>query len=282
MNIFVTGANGQLGQTFRHLCHSYKNFTFYFKSKNEINIEDLVSVENFVIKKHINLIINCAAFNNVECNDLDRSNLVNHIAVSNLASICKRFNIKLVHFSSDYIFDGLKKSPYKETSIPNPINNYGISKLMGEKAILKICPSNFIIIRTSWVYSNISGDFVSKMLKKFNFQEKVQVVSDQIGSPTYTYDLAEFVLLIIPKLDNIKYNIYNFTNKGECSWFDFAKEILNLSNNTNSITAVKTSFFNSTTLRPKYSKLCTSRVEKEFNFNIPFWYDSLRNCLNNS
>jgi len=281
INILVTGANGQLGLTLKSIQENYAMYTFFFTKKSELDITNSSKIENFIVKNHIDILINCAAYTLVDKaeDEKELANKINHIAVKNLAKISKKYSIKLIHISTDYVFDGTSKIPYVETAITNPQNVYGISKLKGERAIQEINPLNSIIIRTSWLYAEFGSNFVKTILKISNDKDKIQVVSDQIGSPTYARDLAETILQIIPKIKNENTAVYHFSNKGSCSWYNFAEEIVRLSNHHCKVAPIEAVKFNSKAKRPKYSLLNTNKIQNTFGINIPNWKDSLKDCV---
>ena len=230
-NVLVTGSNGQLGLEIVKLKNDFPQFNFYFTDRTSLDISNTDAIENYVVNNKIDTIINCAAYTNVDKAE-DESKLANEInclAIKKIAEIAKKYGVKLIHISTDYVFDGLSEIPYLETDITNTQNVYGDSKLKGEKAIQKINPDNSIIIRTSWLYSKFGKNFVKTMLKLSKEKDQISVVSDQIGSPTNANDMAKTILEVIP---NIKWNgveLFHYSNKGKCSWFQFAEEIVKLS-----------------------------------------------------
>ena len=281
IQVLVTGANGQLGSEIKLISEETSIYKFYFTDYNELDITNKTAVENFVNKHAIHIIINCAAYTNVDKaeDEWELSNSINHKAVENLATISKEKSIKLIHISTDYVFDGESETPYLETATTNPINNYGLSKLKGEEALLKINPKNSIIIRTSWLYSVFGSNFVKTMLRLFKEKDVLNVVSDQVGSPTNAKDLSSAIFNIIPNLNNDRVEIFHYSNTGTCSWFQFAKEILAFSNETCDIKPVSSKEFKTKAKRPKFSILDTHKIEKVFNIQIPSWEESLHNCL---
>ncbi|PKP12773.1 MAG: dTDP-4-dehydrorhamnose reductase [Bacteroidetes bacterium HGW-Bacteroidetes-3] len=281
MNVLITGANGQLGLEIAGLAPNCTGYSFFFADKNLLNIVSFEEVESFISKNKIDVIVNCAAYTNVDKaeDEFDLADKVNHLAVKNLGEIAKKHHLKLIHISTDYVFDGNSEIPYTETDATNPQNAYGISKLMGEKALLGINPKNSVIIRTSWLYSEFGSNFVKIMLKLSNEKEQISVVLDQIGSPTYAKDLALAILKIIPKINNDGTQIYHYANKGKCSWFDFAQEIMKISQSNCIILPITSAAFKTKTKRPKYSLLNTEKIEQEFQMEIPKWEDSLKECV---
>lgn len=279
-NILVTGVNGQLGSEIKELSSNYP-YTFYFTCKDDLDITNEKAIEEFIIKNHITAIINCAAYTAVDKaeSEIDLTDKINHQAVFYLASIAKEKNIKLIHISTDYVFDGTNYKPYIETDNTNPQSVYGQTKLDGEKALQLLNPENSIIIRTSWVYSDYGNNFVKTMLRLGRERESLGVIYDQIGSPTYAKDLAKAILDILPKINNKKIEIYNYSNEGVCSWYDFAKEIMHMANLTCKVNPIETSQYPTPAKRPHYSLLNKLKIKNDYNIDIPYWKDSLDKCL---
>ena len=282
MKVAVLGKGGQLASEFEILKKNNNDWMFY--SINEIDITNFKLVTNFFKLNKFDLIINCAAFTNVENAEINYqlADKVNNIGVQNILYICKFNNTKLIHYSTDYVFDGDSSVPYIENDITNPINLYGKSKLDGENAIIKSNVKS-IIIRTSWVYSTFGNNFVKTMLN-FSQKEKLNVVHDQIGSPTSAEDLAIVSLSII---ENNDYqwkigDIFHFSNEGKCSWFEFAEEIFKI--DKSEIKLIKTNSKNYKFLakRPKNSQLNTNKISKKFNIRVKHWKQSLERVLNNN
>ena len=233
------------------------------------------------------MIINCAAYTAVDRaeNYPEEVDMINHIAVRKIAEIAKSDNIKLIHISTDFVFDGLKQKPYFESDASSPLNIYGKTKLEGENAILSIMKFNAIIIRTSWVYSEYGNNFVSTIIKLAQKNNNLNIVSDQMGTPTYAGDLGQAILNIIK---NDKFNepnrvteIYHYSNEGECSWYDFAKEVINISGTQCTINPIKTEDYPTTAQRPLNSLMSKEKISKEFGLKINFWNDALKICMKN-
>ena len=212
INILVTGSDGQLGNSIKRISNGFDIYDFHFTNKNELDITNNNLIQEYIEKNKINIIINCAAFTNVEEAEKKRelADLINHVSVDNLAKICSEQNIQLIHISTDFVFDGLKSVPYTEMDNPNPINYYGLTKLNGEKKMMSYDLDKSIIIRTSWLYSEYKNNFVSKILDKINHSKNINVVNDEIGSPTNSIDLAELILSVIPMLKNGKQKSFIF------------------------------------------------------------------------
>tara|TARA_Y100001954_G_C15695889_1_gene545266 strand:- start:228 stop:1109 length:882 start_codon:yes stop_codon:yes gene_type:complete len=278
-NILVTGSKGQLGSSIKSISNAYR-YNFHFKSKDELDITKSKILRDFLISYEINIIINCAAYTDVVMAEKNNqiANEVNHIAVHNLAKICKDLKIQLIHISTDYVFDGNKNLPYKESDSPNPINTYGKSKLYGEQSILKYDLNKSIIIRTSWLFSDYKDNFVSKVLIKLKNSSEVKIVDNEIGSPTNALDLAKDILEILPKIKNNKTKIYHYSNEGYCSRFDFALKISSIIDSSEKILPVI--YFDNNVRRPKFSALNSSSIIEAFDIKIRKWTESLEEHLN--
>jgi len=288
MLILVTGANGQLGESINSLVrHQKTSDSFVFVTRDQLDLSSFNNIQNYFETHEFDLIINCAAFTGVDKAEYykEEADMINHLAIEKIAEIAKNNNIKLIHFSTDFVFDGLKHNLYFESDAASPINIYGQTKLEGENAILSIMKFNAIIIRTSWLYSEYGNNFVDTILKLTQKNSNLNIISDQIGGPTYAGDLAQAILQII-KSDEFKVlekasEVYHFSNGGECSWFDFAKEIVNISGAKCSISPIKSKDYPSVAKRPKYSVLSNKKISKEFGLKIISWKDSLKYCMNN-
>lgn len=279
-NILITGANGQLGCEIRDISTQYP-FTFFFTCKDQVDITDTTTIESFIYNHNINVIINCAAYTAVDKaeRDYENANKINHDAVKTLSIIAKKYNIKLIHISTDYVFDGTNYQPYHEKHLANPQSVYGKTKCDGEQALQDINPENSIIIRTSWLYSSHGTNFVKTMLRLGKEKDSLNVIFDQIGTPTYAKDLAYAILEILPKLTNTDVEIYHYSNEGVLSWFDFAKEIMTIKNLSCKINPIETVMYPTPAKRPYYSLLNKAKIKQAFNLEIPFWKDSLKKCL---
>lgn len=279
-NILVTGLNGQLGSEIQEFSSQYP-YKFYFTDKKKLDIINVDDVRKFITKNNINTIINCAAYTAVDKaeDEEELADKINHLAVKNLAQISKDKNIKLIHVSTDYVFNGKNYKPYKENDITNPQSIYGHTKLDGENAMIDINPKNSIIIRTSWLYSSYGNNFVKTMLRLGKEKKELGVIYDQIGTPTYAKDLAKTILYIFPNIHNTKVEIYNYSNEGVLSWYDFTKEIMKMAKLDCKITPIETKDYKTTVVRPHYSLLSKSKIKNQFNITIPFWKDSLDRCL---
>tara|TARA_Y100001954_G_scaffold57551_1_gene62091 strand:+ start:3347 stop:4210 length:864 start_codon:yes stop_codon:yes gene_type:complete len=278
-NVLVTGGNGQLGMEIKSLPKIDSDYNFIYSCSKELDITNHNSVKQYIKEKEIDTIINCAAYTSVDNAEIEKkqANAINHIAVANIAQVAKDKGVNLIHISTDYVFDGLKDKPYIESDITNPQTVYGQTKLHGEIAVRAIGPKNSIIIRTSWLFSRFGNNFVSRMLELSKTNKKISVVSDQIGSPTNASDLARTILKILPKIKNNNVEIYHFSNKGSCSWYEFAKTIFKINNINTILVPVFGNDYHGKINRPNFSVLSTSKIEKKFKFYIPSWTDSLKN-----
>ena len=280
INLLITGSNGQLGNEIKELSKDYE-YNFFFTNKEILDITKKDNIEFFIKKNNINYIINCAAYTAVDNAESDEktADLVNRKAVKTLAKISLENDIKLIHISTDYVFDGKNYKPYCEEFQANPQSVYGTTKLNGELEVIKINPKNSIIMRTSWVYSSFGNNFVKTMLKLGKDKEELGVIYDQIGTPTYAKDLAKVILDIIPKINNKKTEIYNYSNEGVLSWYDFAKEIMKMAKLNCKINPIKTLQYPTPAKRPHYSVLDKSKIKKDFAIIVPYWKDGLDDCL---
>lgn len=280
LNILVTGSKGQLGSEIQELSSKY-DYNFFFTDKDTLDITNLHTVSEFIKTNNINVIINCAAYTAVdkaESNE-ESANTINNTAVKHLAQIAKEYDIKLIHISTDYVFDGTNYMPYTEEDKTNPNSIYGKTKLAGEIALQEINPKNSIIIRTSWVYSSFGANFVKTMLRLGKEKEQLGVIYDQVGTPTYAHDLAKVILDILPNITNEKVEIYNYSNEGVLSWYDFAKEIMRMAKLDCKIDPIETKDYPTPAKRPHYSLLNKSKIKNEFNITVPYWKNSLDECL---
>lgn len=283
-DILVTGGNGQLGSELQTLV-TEKNvpgeWRWYFTDKDELDITDTKAVDDFCRDNNINTIINCAAYTAVDKAESEEAlaDLINHQAAKNLATTAKSQHISLVHISTDYVFDGKNHKPYTEQDRPNPQSAYGRTKLAGEQAMQQINPANSIIIRTAWVYSSFGNNFVKTMLRLGAERDALNVVYDQVGSPTCASDLAAAIIAIIPQLDNRDVAIYHYSNEGVCSWYDFAKAIFELAGVDCTVNPIISAQYPTPAARPHFSVLDKQEIKSSYNVTIPYWVDSLRNCL---
>lgn len=281
MRILVTGKNGQLGQCIQSIIDQYPKIHFTFKSSSELDITNKTAVLNLFNTDQFDYCINCAAYTAVDKAETDdyKAKAVNVIGLNNLAHTCKENNTTLISISTDFVFDGSSNISYLETDITNPLGVYGKTKLEGEQVISKILDKHFII-RTSWLYSEYGNNFMKTMLRLGEERDDLSVVGDQIGSPTYAVDLAK-TLLMFTKTRNTNYGIYHFSNRGECSWYDFAKEIFEQSSIEIKLNKINTEDFPTEATRPKYSALNSSKIEKTLGIKVPYWKESLKQAISN-
>lgn len=279
--ILVTGANGQLGSELRKLSADSPS-AFIFTDLAELDITDPVAVEAMCAGQNVGFIINCAAYTQVDLaeDDPETADRINHQAPAILARASKKYGATLIHISTDYVFDGSRNVPYVETDPTRPLGVYGQTKLAGEQAVAA-SGCDYLIFRTSWLYSQFGKNFVKTMLNLTAQRDSLRVVFDQVGTPTYAGDLARLILHVIES-GKTKGNggVYHFSDEGVCSWYDFAHEIAALTGNTGCrITPCHSWEFPSKVTRPAFSVLDKTRVKETFGYTIPHWRDSLAACL---
>ena len=277
--ILVTGANGQLGSEVKELEKAFPKHQFQFVTKAELDISNEDYVSEIFNQFKPDYCINCAAYTAVDKaeNDVEAAFAINANGVRNLAVACSNLQARLIHISTDYVFDGTAQSPYKDEDATNPKGVYGASKLKGEQEAL-LHNNESIIIRTSWVYSVHGNNFVKTMLRLMASKPEINVVSDQVGSPTYAADLAEAILQII---DGGKWQtgIYHYSNEGIISWYQFALAIKKLTNSTCLINPIPTEQYPTPAKRPHYSVLDKSKIQNAFGVPMKNWEESLATCL---
>ena len=272
-----------LAKEFVSECRNRKNYTIIAPEEKECDITDIASVRNVVKKIHPDTIINCAAYTDVDAceRNQEKAFSVNGEGVKNLSQVCEEKDIALAHFSTDFVFDGRKKSPYTEEDEPNPLNAYGKSKLLGEQYLLN-SHVKFFLIRTSWMYGNGGKNFVKAVINKAANQSDINVVDDQIGNPTWTMDIVDITLRL---LETEQYGIYNYSNEGECSWYEFACEIIRILRNSENkfhstkIVPAKSAQLKRDAERPAYSALNKSKIKSAIGIDIPHWKESLNKFL---
>ncbi len=278
MVILVTGAAGQLGQAIQYVAPKYSSYKFLFASSTDLDITNLEDVNVFFVKNDIDVCVNAAAYTAVDKaeTDIEVAKLINEIGPKNLAIVCKKHNAKLIHISTDFVFDGNKSNPYLEDDITNPINVYGKTKLAGEQEIINNT-QEYYILRTSWVYSQFGNNFFKTMLRLSKEKEFLNIIADQVGTPTNAVDLANVILHISSKTkDTSAYGIYNFSNEGSCSWFDFVNEIFRIYNISIPVNPIPTSQYPTPAQRPKYSVMDKSKIKETFEIHIKSWQESLQ------
>ncbi len=279
MNILVTGANGQLGMEMRNVSAASTD-RYIFTDVAELDITDADAVDRTVSSEHVDVIVNCAAYTNVDEaeDDEQTADLINHKAVAILASAAAKYGATLIHISTDYVFDGRSSIPYKEDDPTSPTGAYGRTKLAGERAVIE-SGCRYLIFRTAWLYSPYGKNFVKTMMKLTAEKDSLSVVFDQVGTPTCAADLAALIYKVITDRMLDRQGIYHFSNEGVCSWYDFAVEICDLCGNTCDIRPCHSDEFPSKVKRPHFSVLDKAKVKDAFGFDILYWEYSLRHTL---
>ena len=277
--ILVTGSNGQLAQCLKDVVKHQDELDVDFRDLTGLDITNKQQLSSYFSKFKLDYCINCAAYTAVDLAEeqSDLAYAVNSEGPKNLALICKEYQVKLVHISTDFVFDGQQRTPYSETDAPNPLSVYGASKLQGERNIQDVM-ENYFIVRTSWLYSEYGKNFMKTMLKLSETRDQISVVSDQIGSPTYAGDLAEGLIKIVLS-SSISYGIYHYSNGGIVSWYDFAVEIFKQLGKTIEVKPIKTKDYPTAAKRPKYSVLDTTKIKNNFDYTIKDWQVSLNKII---
>ena len=281
--ILITGANGQLGNELKVVSKNFYGYDFIFTDIDTLDITNPEQTADFIKKSRPDWIINCAAYNLVDKaeSEPDQAMLINGTAVKNITEVIRGSECRFIHISSDYVYDGKSNVPYNEYSPANPLSAYGRSKLAGEKYAL--LHQGSMIIRTSWLYSSFGNNFVKTILKHGKEKESLRVVSDQTGTPTYAADLAEAIMSIISGVirNQIAMNsgIYNYSNEGVCTWYDFACEIVKEAGLTCKVNPVLTKDYQSAAQRPAYSVMDKSKIKENYSLSIPHWRTSLKKCM---
>lgn len=281
--ILVTGSSGQLGSEIRELSTRYSGYEFIFTDTGELDITDAGATAAFIKSADPSWIINCAAYTAVDKAEEEEklATLINAGGVINIVSALSGTDCRLIHISTDYVFDGNSPVPYTEDDFPSPASAYGRSKLGGEKAA--IAWPNTMIIRTSWLYSSYGNNFVKTILRKAGSSQDISVVFDQVGSPTYAADLANAIMEIISGVIRNKHNfvpgIFNYSDEGVCSWYDLACEIIREAQSQCAVIPVRSSAWPSKVKRPAYSVLDKTSIKEAYNLTIPHWRTSLNNCI---
>ncbi|HYC27937.1 MAG TPA: dTDP-4-dehydrorhamnose reductase [Chitinophagaceae bacterium] len=281
LKILITGANGQLGNEFRSLATRYHNDSFIFLSRQELSIDDAGNVQQVLRQHNPDWVVNCAAYTAVDKAETEKEQAmaINAEGAGILASVCTELGAKFIHISTDYVFDGSSADPYNEDAATSPINTYGHTKLRGEQLVLQNNP-DAIIIRTSWVYSYFGNNFVKTMMRLMKERESINVVSDQVGSPTYAADLASAIMHIIHSPNAKKASgIFHYSNEGRISWYEFAQAIKELIGSNCCVNPIPSSQYPTPARRPQYSLLDKSRIRGAFDLEIPDWRKSLEICI---
>ncbi len=281
MKILVTGSKGQLGFALQELARSYEKYQFVFVDKDVLDISSAGAVEDFFKQHKPDVLINCAGYTAVDAaeGDVQEAMLVNARGAGILAEAAGSASALMVHISTDYVFDGKGYRPYTERDPANPKTVYGKSKLEGELEVI-FNAKRSVIIRTSWLYSRHGHNFMKTVLNKAGTEKFLRVVFDQTGTPTYADDLAAAIMHMLPRVPSrTRGEIYNFSNEGVCSWYDFARAIVDIRGLECKIIPVLSREFKTAAARPHYSVLDKSRIKKDFDLEIPYWRDSLQRCL---
>jgi len=281
--ILITGANGQLGNELKVVSKNFFGYDFIFTDKDDVDIANSGQIADFIEKNRPDWIINCAAYNFVdkaEC-EPDAAMLINGTAVKNITEAVRGSDCRFIHISSDYVYEGTSNVPYNELIEANPLSSYGKSKLAGEKYALAHPGS--MVIRTAWLYSSFGNNFVKTILKHGSEKDSLRVVYDQAGTPTYAADLAGAIMHIVSGVirNHMTYypGIYNYSNEGVCSWFDFAKEIVSEAGFNCKVNPVLSDEYKTAARRPSYSVMDKKKIKENYNLEIPYWRDSLRKCI---
>ena len=277
--ILVTGANGQLGQCLQKISSQFEEFEFIFTDSETLDITNKEEVNDFFWQNAPDFCINAAAYTAVDLaeTEVEKAFLVNADGTENLAEACAENNAQFIHVSTDYVFDGENNLAYTEEDFTNPLGVYGASKLAGDELALEVNPCS-VILRTSWVYSEFGKNFVKTMLSLFATKEELNIVADQFGQPTNANDLAEAIMKII-KSEKITPGIFNFSNLGRISWFDFAEKIAELSEAKIKLNAIETSQYPTPAKRPKNSVLDLDKISKTYAVPLKPWEESLEDCV---
>ncbi|GEM56531.1 dTDP-4-dehydrorhamnose reductase [Flavobacterium branchiophilum NBRC 15030 = ATCC 35035] len=284
MVVLVTGANGQLGQSMAHLSVRYAQIDFVFCDSKQMNITDFEAVKAVFKSVNPDVCINTAAYTAVDKAESDQENAIkiNVKGAQNLALVCKEFHTKLIHVSTDFVFDGQHQKPYTEIDIPKPTGVYGQTKLDGELAIAAVF-SQYYIVRTSWVYSQFGNNFMKTMLRLGAERDTLSVVEDQIGTPTHALDLADALIQMALFTDQNnefpQYGIYHFSNEGQCSWFDFAQKIFEIHQMSIDVKPIPTQSYPTPAKRPAYSVLDKTKIKTVLGITIKNWDDRLKETI---
>jgi len=286
-SILITGSTGQLGQSIQAIAKNYPQYEMVLINREQLDLSNAQGITEYFKQNQFDVIINCAAYTTVDKaeSDADLADKINHLAVQQLAEMAVQQQAKLIHISTDYVFNGQQHRPYVETDVVAPQGVYGSTKLAGEQAVQNIMANNALIIRTSWVYSEYGNNFVKTTLKLGGERDVLTVIYDQIGTPTYAHDLAEAIMSIVSsQLFNqasFKSQLFHYSNEGVCSWYDFAKAIFEGSNTQCKVSPIETKDYPTPAKRPAYSLLNKAKIKDAFGLSIPYWKDSLITCLQN-
>jgi len=282
--VLVTGSKGQLGQSIKSISRSFNSIDILFTDVEDLDICNAEQVSNYARIHDIDYLINCAAYTAVDKAEHEQTlaKKLNADALKNIGVAAKENNFKVIHISTDYVFDGKTFKPYNEEDLAIPESFYGQTKLLGEKNLLNTQPES-IIIRTAWLYSEFANNFVKTMIKLGYDRDQLSIVADQIGSPTYAVDLAESIFNIIMQIEHqsvpFSAGIYHYSNEGVCSWYDFTINIHQIMNINCKVSPIESKDYPTAAPRPFYSVLNKSKIKTTYNIDIPHWKLSLENCL---
>ena len=279
MNILITGANGQLGNEMRVLSAAHPQHTYFFTDVQELDICDADAVRAFIADSRVDVVVNCAAYTDVDKaeDNPELCDRLNPLAPGYLAEAAEAMGAALIQVSTDYVFDGTAHVPYREDDTPCPNSVYGRTKLAGEQVLQQVCP-DAIIVRTAWLYSTFGNNFVKTMLRLGTERDTLNVIFDQVGSPTYAADLAKAIFAIIEAPEKVP-GIYHFTNEGVCSWYDFTVSIHRIAGITCKVVPIESDAYPVRTPRPHYSVLNKAKIKQTYGIEIPHWEDALQRCI---
>lgn len=279
--ILVTGKNGQLGQSLQKIAVAFPEYDFVFVGRDELDLASAQSIDEFFAgQNRFTAIINTAAYTAVDKAEVepDLANQINHLAVSQLADIAHKQDAFLLHVSTDYVFDGKGCRPYIESDPVAPQNQYGLSKLKGEQA-MQVSGCNGAIVRTSWVYSEFGNNFVKTMLRLGRERDSLNVIFDQVGSPTYATDLGRALVALLKAESQPGVELYHYSNEGVCSWYDFAKAIFELSGVNCAVNPIETKDYPTPARRPHYSLINKAKIKQTLGMQMPYWREALKRCM---
>jgi len=285
--VLVTGSTGQLGLSLKMIASRYPLFDLVFVGREVFDMSNDSNISSYFQHQNYDIIINCAAYTAVDSAETEvaLAEQINHLAVKKLAEVALDKQIKLIHISTDYVFNGLNFRPYSETDMVSPQNQYGISKMKGEQALLETLSENGLIIRTSWLYSEFGNNFVKTMGRLGLERSNLNIIYDQVSSPTYAGDLAVAIMTILESDEfecaNFTSDLYHYSNEGVCSWYDFAQAIFEYSHIDCIVNPIETTEYPTPAQRPNYTVLNKTKIKSKLNLSIPYWRNSLRTCLTN-
>lgn len=277
--LLITGKNGQLGSELQDLQHNYPQYEMIFVDREEMDLSNSEQIIEVLNDQKPGIIINAGAYTAVDKAETEQElcDLINHKAVKTMGEWAAKNNAKIIHISTDYVFNGTSEIPLKETDATDPINVYGLTKLKGEQ-VLQTSGAAYVIIRTAWVYSTYGANFVKTMMRLMNERDEIGVVADQVGTPTYARDLAQVIMDVVVA-DAFTQGIYHYSNEGKISWYDFAAAIKEIKGYKTKINAISSDVFPTPANRPNFSLLDKTKIKTTFNVSVPYWKDSLEEML---